>query len=544
MRTYRSFGFVLTMAAAFLVADGPAQAACTFSFNWYCGGVKDCARMMGRSTGTVDGFASETACNSARSNWRSRGFGTGSCDRSGICDSPAAAPSGAPRGGQGGGFTGGTPMPTYDDEADRLAREQAEAEQRAAKQKAEQEARLKAEQEKKFQQGKQEALGSLKGTGAQDGLELKTPSASGGAPELKAAIEAPRLKQPSQPARESAPADAAALERKVEKIRVPPPLCRDGKDDVSFDYGNNAADSKLLEHLLTGAEWVSDGAEVLGFARSIAIGPLEVTLPGAVLLGGKVLLAGQEGAEAYLLRKNAATDQALEYLKKEGPGGEFSRLVHALGTNQKTLPGPHTPEMIEAAKAILDKRNTESNSDITTALTLLNTPEARLAMLNKASMEIGGKLLAAVLTKRAADGIWEDARSNLTDERLKKMIRWAPAANLTTVRAPTPTSVDMEAVKKALEALEKAEFHGARREAVQKALDVLKGGEKALGMRTVKADAVRVASIKQSMAKAEAIIAKSYAASIKSVAEIGVEKGIAAPGIERAVKFFDCPGGK
>lgn len=545
MRVSKPFGAVLTMAAAFLLADGPAQAACTWSFNWYCSNA-GCSRTMGRSTGTVDGFASEAACNSARGNWRSKGVDTtGSCNRSGICDSPAAAPSGAPRGGQGGGFTGGgtTPMPAYDDEADRLAREQAEAEQRAAKQKAEQEARLKAEQEKKFQQGKQEALGSLKGTGTQDGLELKTPSASGGAPELKAAIEAPRLKQPSPPARESAPADAAALERKLDKITVPPPLCGDGKDEVSFDYGNNAADSKLLEHLLTGADWVEEGVEALGFARSIAIGPLEVTLPGAVLLGGKVLLAGQEGAEAYLLRKNAATDRALEYLKKEGPGGEFSRLVHALRTKQKVLPGPHTPEMIEAAKAILDRRNAESNSDITTALMLLNTPEARLAMLNKASMEIGGKLLAAVLTKKTTEGIWKGVRSNLTDDTVKRMIRWAPT-NQMAGWTPTSAAIDAEAVKKALDALEKAEFKGLRSDAVKGALNVLKDADTAHRGAKAMADPVYAAKLEQTMARAEAVIAKSYAASIKATAENFVENRIAAPGIERAIKFFGCPGGK
>lgn len=514
MRTCQSLGFVLTMAAAFLLAGGPAQAACTWSFNWYCSNA-GCSRTMGRSTGTVDGFASEAACNSARGNWRSKGVDTtGSCNRSGICDAPAAAPSGAPRGGQGGGFTGGgTPMPAYDDEADRLAREQAEATERAAKQKAEQEARLKAEQERKFQQGKQEALGSLKGTGTQDGLELKTPSASGGSPELKTAIEAPRLKQPNPPARESATAaNVAALERRVDRIEPPPPW---PLDKIGIKHG------EWLEYALTGAEGIQQLREMAGYAVEF---PKINIVAQVVIFGGKLALAGEKGLRVHVLRQNEFTENALGYLKNENDRQEFIEIVQAIRQNRPIAQTTNTrrADMIQSARAMLDPRNAESYTWGTAVVDLVRTPEAQLAMLNFMAVEVAGKTFGKAVAE--LDG-FRRSRVPLSEEKLQRILSysWVPVGGKPLSRSSLP--VDVKAVEEALATVKAVK--GTQDKAYAEAFEALREGNRLLetlksqygaGTFMYTSSPLRDSTVK-SMIKAEAVIVQAYSAESKNMTE-------------------------
>lgn len=178
MKTGTFFSISAVTVLLAVVIACPANAACTWSFNWYCGS-SGCTRTMGRSTGTADGFASEAQCEAARSQWRRQSVNTGSCNRSGVCDSPSSPSrpaTGSGRYQQGGGYQ----EPAIDYEALRRAeeerlRQEAEEAERLAREKAEDERR-----QRQFMSDKLETLKSMKGgdfDGAGDGiLKLKGSS--------------------------------------------------------------------------------------------------------------------------------------------------------------------------------------------------------------------------------------------------------------------------------------------------------------------------------------------------------------------------------
>lgn len=169
-RSVRGAAAGLAWIAFFLFAPAVAEAACTWSFNWYCSSA-GCARIAGRSTGTVAGFASEDACRSAISQFRRQtpGIGVGSCSRQGQCDEGSAARRGNPASGRravpGGVEEPVYQPPAYDAEAERQRMEQEEEMRRQAeeadRQAKEQAERLAAQQ--KFNRDKIDVLKGMKG---------------------------------------------------------------------------------------------------------------------------------------------------------------------------------------------------------------------------------------------------------------------------------------------------------------------------------------------------------------------------------------------
>lgn len=136
----------LTVAAVGLVASA-AQAACSWKFDWYCSG---CAKIDGRTTGEQGGYATEAACESARSSVRSP-MTTMSCDRVGTCEAPP------PR--QRQSQDGGSRPRTYQAGPDHAAQAAAEAEEARLAAQRDREAREK----KAFENAKADLLGQLKG---------------------------------------------------------------------------------------------------------------------------------------------------------------------------------------------------------------------------------------------------------------------------------------------------------------------------------------------------------------------------------------------
>lgn len=161
---------VLAALGLLTFSSSVADAACTWSFNWYCSSA-GCTRIAGgRSTGTVPGFASEDACRAGIAQFRRQtpGIGVGSCSPSGPCDDgrsvrrgPAPGRSIAPGGS-------GEPIdtaPAYDAEAERQRIEQEEEMRRQAEE-AERQAKEEAERlaaQRKFNQDKIDVLKGMKG---------------------------------------------------------------------------------------------------------------------------------------------------------------------------------------------------------------------------------------------------------------------------------------------------------------------------------------------------------------------------------------------
>ncbi len=160
----------VAVALLALTFVGSTQAACTWSFNWYCSA---CAKIKGRTTGTESGYATQGQCDAARSRV-GREVTTGSCTSSGLCDSPSVG-SRSGSGGGGAAPRGGGHAPAYDDGAEmrraeeERMRQEAEEAERQAKEKAEDERR-----QRQFAADKLDALKSMKGTDFDGGgLKLK-----------------------------------------------------------------------------------------------------------------------------------------------------------------------------------------------------------------------------------------------------------------------------------------------------------------------------------------------------------------------------------
>lgn len=158
------------LAALGILAFSPsvADAACTWSFDWYCR-TAGCAGSTGRSTGTAPGFASEDACRSAISQFRRQtpGIGVGSCSRQGQCDEGSAVRR-RPSPGRAPVDQGVPPIdmaPAYDAEAERQRMEQEEEMRRQAEE-ADRQAKEQAERlaaQRKFNQDKIDVLKGMKG---------------------------------------------------------------------------------------------------------------------------------------------------------------------------------------------------------------------------------------------------------------------------------------------------------------------------------------------------------------------------------------------
>lgn len=167
-RSVRGAAAGLAWIAFFFFAPRVAEAACTWSFNWYCSSA-GCARIAGRSTGTVAGFASEDACRNAISQFRRQtpGIGVGSCSRQGQCDEGSAVRR-QPTPGRAPVDQGAPPIdtaPAYDAEAERQRMEQ-EDEMRRQAEEADRQAKEQAERlaaERKFNQDKIDVLKGMKG---------------------------------------------------------------------------------------------------------------------------------------------------------------------------------------------------------------------------------------------------------------------------------------------------------------------------------------------------------------------------------------------
>lgn len=172
-------------AVSVLALPNSAFAACSWSFNWYCSG-PGCTRVMGRSTGTIGGFSSESQCEDMRSQYRSNtarvggGITTGSCSRSGVCDEPQSRRNLPPTAPSGPPVTAPPPyMPpdsNYEVERQRQIEEdhlrrQAEAEAEEARRRADEEAR-----QEKIRQDRLEALRDIQGIDFDAGRESKTNS--------------------------------------------------------------------------------------------------------------------------------------------------------------------------------------------------------------------------------------------------------------------------------------------------------------------------------------------------------------------------------
>jgi hypothetical protein len=107
-----------------------------------------------------------------------------------------------------------------------------------------------------------------------------------------------------------------------------------------------------------------------------------------LIIGGKTFIAGEDGAYAFLVKKDADYDAALAYLKDPAKAKEFAHLVQDVRQKQE-LSKNSDPAMVRAAQAIVDPKLDSTGAMVWDAMT---SKEALGAMLRKASLEAASEL--------------------------------------------------------------------------------------------------------------------------------------------------------
>jgi tetratricopeptide (TPR) repeat protein len=120
----------------------------------------------------------------------------------------------------------------------------------------------------------------------------------------------------------------------------------------------------------------------------------------AILIGGKTVLAGEEGAFIFLTKKNEVYESALKYLKNPETAKRFVEL-HKEFKATGNVASKADQDMITAVKAISDP--SLGSSGMKLAWDAMLSPEARVAMIQKACIEIGSALFVQGSMTHSAD---------------------------------------------------------------------------------------------------------------------------------------------
>jgi hypothetical protein len=253
----------------------------------------------------------------------------------------------------------------------------------------------RAEEQAKFDQGKQEALGELKDISksgdfdAVSGLKGVSPPDSG-LKDVANSIDSLGLKPlPNENTNAPVPvvgspsdrnSEAARILAGIRKIKVPPPV---PPEDALLSFGQLVPDEKS-KRIIAGSE--------IGVAIFEITGKLgSATLASKVLFStGKTFIAAENGADIYIVKQNDTYEMALAYLKNAKERQKFVEIVRDVREN-KPLPEDASIEMARAAQAILDPKL--GNSGMHIAWDAMLSPEARHAVLTQACIELAGHVV-------------------------------------------------------------------------------------------------------------------------------------------------------
>jgi hypothetical protein len=245
----------------------------------------------------------------------------------------------------------------------------------------------------------------------------------------------------------------APMARRLASVVPPLPI---PEKEVALDWKKvYLNDDRLMDTTDTVvAAWEMTG--VLGERLS---GPV-----GALIIGGKTLIAGENGAYLHLVTKEKDYDAALAYLKNPAQTQSFARLVQDVRQN-KPLPAGADPAMVQAAREITDPKLGDTGQMVWDAMT---SKEALGAMVRKATMEVGAALLPStnILLKDEAERkvMFDAVRLERTQAR--KMLELADttvkqqAQLISVIRHADQLSADLYKVDKVTElASEVADDH-------------------------------------------------------------------------------------
>jgi hypothetical protein len=213
----------------------------------------------------------------------------------------------------------------------------------------------------------------------------------------------------------------ATLVSDIRKIRVPPPI---RPEEADIHFGQLAPRDERTRHVLFGAE---AGYAALDVALEFS-GKANLTAK-AIILAGKTIIAGEEGAEVYLVKQDKLYEQALAWIKEPAASRQFTGIVRAIRAG-KEPPDDAPPAMIRAARAILDPRL--GNSGLHMAWDSLWSPEARHAAVTQACIQLGGEIVGQAAEAAVGKFVVERAPA------FERAARLAERARLDMAKASTP----------------------------------------------------------------------------------------------------------
>jgi hypothetical protein len=153
------------------------------------------------------------------------------------------------------------------------------------------------------------------------------------------------------------------------------------KEEVALDWKKIYLND---DRLLNTSNYVVAAWEMAGLIGKANVG---VKL---LLIGGKTLIAGENGAYIYLVKKDQDYDAALGYLKNPGQSQQFAHLVQDVRQN-RPLPAWADPDMVRAARTITDPKQGDIPAMVWDSMT---SREALSAMLRKASIEATSEVVS------------------------------------------------------------------------------------------------------------------------------------------------------
>jgi len=310
-----------------------------------------------------------------------------------------------------------------DEYVEQHRRATAEKQRQQQEEELQREQAAEAERNQRFEKAKEEALSDVKDVTEVD-PGVKTPLSALG---LKRFGDTGSI---AWDARIANP-EIARIAKGLDAIHVPPPVPQ--------------KEASLTWQQLAGSTWTAMGkGEDVAFLTWDLLGkfgdkaPLHVKV---ILIAGKVLLAGEDGAYIHLVKRDELYENALHYLKAPATSRQFAEIVKDLKETGHASESAD-PGMVQAARAIVDPSLGSSGTRI--ALDAMMSPEAVAAMARKACLEAGAEMvgtgtegLLRDLTKRkelyeavrierdAARTMLKQTTASLEKEQLKLVVTHA-----------------------------------------------------------------------------------------------------------------------
>lgn len=182
-------------------------------------------------------------------------------------------------------------------------------------------------------------------------------------------------------------------------LNIPPPFPIPDKDlPITFD-----AKEARYEHLDEWASEVVAVSKIMGPELKLLknVGPGKFIAPAEmILIAGKGLIATEDGAACYLVRKDEVYEDALRYLKDPEQRKQF---VAVLGDIRAHRPYPATTSnaMLAAARALADPRL--GSSALSTTFDALTTHQAVSAGLREMVVETASTYLSSVAGEKVEE---------------------------------------------------------------------------------------------------------------------------------------------